>query len=210
MYNFNLEHLIQKHKPFLLDNPDLKSVKEFEKAIAEIKEFKQEESLQIKDCFLLLMYIDKSSAIKSYYHLYWNYKKAFYIAKTSNIQSRKVTLKELYFDSNKTDSKKMEAYRRLPECKEPIIVARFVPTNELIVIDGNHRCTNAFEKGRELIEAYILEPYQFRQAFNSELDLQLYNFHLKYLELISDQNKMPLITSNQNFIIRTLKKWIGK
>lgn len=69
-------------------------------------------------------------------------------------------------------------YAKQMENGEPILMVDYMPTKEVIIVDGNHRMAKRYmENPRGLIQGYILSPYDQSLCFCSDLYLHWFMVH---------------------------------
>lgn len=127
---------------------------------------------QISDTTIHLPYNNR-------YSLQWNVAKAYQFAHQMQIPCRRLPLQQLIFSmqNERIDLSHLPYALNNPE---PIILARFLPSCRLLVIDGRHRLTAKFAHGEDTIPAYILPDYLHIEAMAADLHRALYKVHYNF------------------------------
>lgn len=119
------------------------------------------------------------------YDIYWSIPKAQQLIKKSNTRYSLIDINQIYSDASNLEPNKLKYYESKDVTAfDPIIVSYYLPINQLIVIDGNHRVYWSNMKKKKDIKAYILNPI-LNLKIMSERNYKLYAFHHNLVNLLS-------------------------
>lgn len=112
----------------------------------------------------------------SFYNVVWDIAKAKQIISQNSIPITEIPLD---FVINSASENELNLnYIRVLKNTDPIIVVKYDPLNQLMVIDGSHRIMNQFMKNPSgLIKGYILKPQYHLNAMLNDMFRLLYKIH---------------------------------
>ncbi|CAI9682495.1 hypothetical protein [Elizabethkingia anophelis] len=133
------------------------------------------------------------------YDISWSIPKAIKLINERNIDASDIMIDNLYYDFSNLEYEKLNHYKNIDvENFEPIIISFYLPTKELVVIDGTHRLYHAFSRGNKVIKAYVLSSYANSLIMNDR-NYKLYSFHhnlVNLLELCCNPYSWKFSTNN--------------
>jgi hypothetical protein len=116
-----------------------------------------------------------------------------YVRKNTDVPFGKMSISDLFHSNNDLNKKTIEQLRSDYPNFKPIIVSEYMATQQLLIIDGNHRTQVLKEKGVPTVDAYVLNESLPVNLMTDLLSQCLYLFHFNIAAIgMVDQNKYVL------------------